>query len=336
MAPTDVRIEGMAPDDWPDVRAIYAQGIADRIATFETEVPDWEQWDQAHLPACRLVARAADGIVGWAALSPVSHRAYYAGVAEASVYVERKARGGGVGRALLGRLIATSEQEGIWTLQGSTFPENVTSIHLQLAHGFRILGRREKVARLDGLWRDTVLTERRSRVVAPAAEGVGATPQPDIYRMPSFPMLAVTDLARSALWYQDVLGFQDVFTFRMGDGRPVLAHLRWRRYADVLLVPEREQARGRKGQGVTLFFAMTEDQPFVDRLAEHARSKGATIAQGPADTPWNSRDATIVDPDGYHLTFTGAQRGPDGRPTRGRGSFRELVDRLRPGGASRG
>ena len=159
------RIEPMKPTDWPDVRAIYARAIADRVATFETELPTWEQWDRAHLPACRFVARGPVEVLGWAALSPVSERACYTGVAEASVYVRKSARRCGVGHALLERLIAASEEGGIWTVQGSRFPENVASLRLQAACGFRVIGRRERIARLDGVWRDTVITERRSTTV---------------------------------------------------------------------------------------------------------------------------------------------------------------------------
>ena len=245
------------------------------------------------------------------------------------MYVLPSARGRGVGRTLLERLIAASEEAGIWTLQGSTFPENTASMRLQLACGFRVVGRRERVAQLDGVWRDTVITERRSSPGGARAGDPAAAPGHEIYPMPSFPLLAATDLARSSAWYQDVLGFQDVFTFRMGDGRPMLAHLRWRKYADLLLAPERAPASGSRGAGITLFFAMTDEDPFVDGLAERAHERGATIAAGPADTPWNARDVTILDPDGYRLTFTGAQRGPDGKPTRGKGSFRDLVEKLR-------
>lgn len=329
VAPDGYRIEPMTPADWPEVRAIYEEGIADRLATFETDVPGSAQWDRAHLPACRLVARGPEEVLGWAALSPVSGRACYAGVAEVSVYVRRSARGRGVGRALLERLIAASEEAGIWTLQGSTFPENVASLRLQLACGFRVLGRRERIAQLDGMWRDTVLTERRSPTAGPGGAGPRAAAQLEIYGMASFPLLAVGDLARSAAWYQDALGFQDVFTFRMGDGRPVLAHLRWRTYADLLLAPEPAPPPHDRGAGVTLVFSMPDHDPFVDALAERARAHGGTVAAGPADTPWNTRDVTILDPDGYRLTFTGAQRGPDGEPTRGKGSFRDLVEKLR-------
>jgi len=160
-----VRIEPMTAEDWPRVRAIYEQGIATRQATFEAEPPSWEQWDSAHLPNGRLVARDGDLIVGWGALSPVSRRQCYGGVAEASVYVDESARGRGIGRALLEHLIAASEAQGIWTLQGATFPENTASLRLQERCGFRVVGRRERIARMDGLWRDTILTERRSSKV---------------------------------------------------------------------------------------------------------------------------------------------------------------------------
>ena len=158
-------IAPMTPDDWPQVRAIYLEGIATGNATFEIEAPTWEQWDAGHLPVGRLVARTDGQLAGWCALSPVSRRVCYAGVAEASVYVAAAHRGRGVGRALLLRLIEESERAAIWTLQGGTFPENEGSLKLQLSCGFRVIGRRERVGRLNGVWRDTVLTERRSRVV---------------------------------------------------------------------------------------------------------------------------------------------------------------------------
>lgn len=153
----------------------------------------------------------------------------------------------------------------------------------------------------------------------------------EIYGMPSFPMLAVSDLEASAHWYQEVLGFRDVFTFRMPDNRPVLAHLRWAKYADLLLVRPHTPLSGSRGVGVTLFFAMPESEPFVDGLADRAREKGASILSGPADTPWKARDVTIADPDGFRLTFTGPQRGEDGRPQRGSGSFEDVVNRVRSG-----
>jgi phosphinothricin acetyltransferase len=161
----DFIIDSMQPSDWEFVRKIYLEGIATGQATFETAAPDWERWDASHSPHCRLVARNGDGVLGWAALSPVSKREVYAGVAEVSVYVASAARGRGVGGALMRALIEASERHGVWTLQSSVFPENRASIALHLKHGFRELGRRERVARLHGVWRDTVLLERRSRVV---------------------------------------------------------------------------------------------------------------------------------------------------------------------------
>ena len=155
-------VESMQPEDWPVVRAIYAVGIATHNATFETAVPEWSAWDANHLPHCRFVAREEGQVIGWAALSPVSRRAVYAGVAEVSVYVAETARGCGVGKMLLQTLVAAAEDAGIWTLQGSIFPENSASLALHQACGFRIVGCRERIAQLNGIWRDTVLLERRS------------------------------------------------------------------------------------------------------------------------------------------------------------------------------
>jgi len=161
----DFMIDSMRPEDWEFVRAIYRESIATGQATFETEAPDWERWDAGHLPQCRLVARASDGVLGWAALSPVSKRQVYAGVAEVSVYVASEARGRGVGGALMRALIEASERHGLWTLQSSVFPENHASVAAHLNHGFREVGRRERIARHHGVWRDTVVLERRSSVV---------------------------------------------------------------------------------------------------------------------------------------------------------------------------
>ena len=158
-------IELMRQGDWEGVRAVYAEGLATGEATFETEAPGWGRWDAAHLSFARLVARAGERIEGWAALSPVSSRPVYAGVAEVSVYVGREARGRGLGRSLLAALIEESERHGVWTLQASIFPENAASVALHKALGFRVVGTRERVAKLKGRWRDTVLLERRSTVV---------------------------------------------------------------------------------------------------------------------------------------------------------------------------
>ena len=161
----EIRIDALTPADWDEVRGIYLDGIATGQATFEVAAPAWQDWDSGHLRACRLAARSGGKLVGWAALSPVSRRKCYAGVAEVSVYVHSEFRGGGAGHALLQAIIAESEREGIWTLQGSTFPENTASLRLQESCGFRVLGRRERIARHHGVWRDTVITERRSAVV---------------------------------------------------------------------------------------------------------------------------------------------------------------------------
>ena len=161
----DFVIEPMAAGDWEQVRAIYEEGIRSGNATFETSAPDWEQWDKAHLPFGRLVARSQGAVGGWAALSSVSARKAYAGVAEASVYVSEKAQGKGVGTALQQELTRQSEAHGIWTLQGVVFAENTASLALLKKSGFREVGRRERISQLDGRWRDTILLERRSPVV---------------------------------------------------------------------------------------------------------------------------------------------------------------------------
>jgi phosphinothricin acetyltransferase len=158
-------IDGLKPVDWNQVRAVYLEGIETGHATLETQAPDWERWDAGHLPHCRLVARGKDEkIIGWAALSPVSARRVYSGVAEVSVYVARTARGRGVGRLLLGALIECSEQHGIWTLQAGILAGNDSSIRLHASCGFREVGRRERIGKLAGQWRDVILMERRSEV----------------------------------------------------------------------------------------------------------------------------------------------------------------------------
>lgn len=162
----NIAVEKMLPEHWPQVRAIYEEGLETGHATFETQAPEWARWDASHLRVCRLVARAeGNRVAGWAALSPVSARAVYAGVAEVSVYVGVDFRGRGVGRALLEALVRESESEGIWTLQAGIFPENVASVALHESCGFRPVGRRERVGKLKGRWRDTVLLERRSQTV---------------------------------------------------------------------------------------------------------------------------------------------------------------------------
>lgn len=162
-------ITEMNPGDWETVRAIYIEGIATGHATFEAEAPDWEKWDTNHLKEPRWVAKAGDQVVGFAALGRVSIRKVYAGVAEVSIYVGKQYPGQGIGSALLAALIKASERLGIWTLQAGIFPENKASIDLHKKHGFRELGRREKVGKMTfgemkEVWRDVVLMERRSKV----------------------------------------------------------------------------------------------------------------------------------------------------------------------------
>ncbi len=160
-----IRIDTLRPADWDAVRAIYEEAIATGDATFETQVPTWTAWDAAHLPTARLVARQENAVVGWVALSPISGRCVYGGVAETSVYVAAGAQGLGVGRTLLTAAVEASERAGLWTLQAGIFPENVTSIALHTACGFRVVGTRERLGRLGDRWRDVVLLERRSPLI---------------------------------------------------------------------------------------------------------------------------------------------------------------------------
>jgi L-amino acid N-acyltransferase YncA len=157
-----VEIRSLVAADWPSVEAIWREGIAGGDATFETEPPGWDEFDRTRHAGHRLVAGEDGAVVGWAALAPVSGRSCYAGVAENSVYVAAALRGRGVGRALLADLVAGADTAGIWTIQTSVFPENVPSLALHEGAGFRVVGRRERIARLNGVWRDTLLLERRS------------------------------------------------------------------------------------------------------------------------------------------------------------------------------
>ena len=168
-----MKLQLMTAAHWPSVRAIYEQGIATGNATFQTEAPTWEEWDRAHLVPGRLVAvdvgHGHNGaVLGWAALSPVSGRCVYGGVAEVSVYVAGTARGRGVGRQLLAALVAESEAHGLWMLQAGIFPENTISINIHAGAGFRTVGYRERIGQQHGVWRNTVLLERRSAVVGTA------------------------------------------------------------------------------------------------------------------------------------------------------------------------
>ena len=154
----------MLPEHWPSVKKIYQEGIATGNATFQTTAPEWEEWDAAHVKKSRLVSIEHNNVLGWAALTAVSGRCVYGGVAEVSVYVAADARGKGVGKKLLQALIDESEKNNFWTLQAGIFPENESSIKIHTGCGFRIIGRREKIGQMDGVWRDTLLLERRSTI----------------------------------------------------------------------------------------------------------------------------------------------------------------------------
>jgi phosphinothricin acetyltransferase len=161
----NLTIRPMEVGDWASVSKIYAQGISTGFATFEKDIPAYADWDSAHMKSCRLVAVKENEILGWAALSPVSNRCVYGGVGEVSIYVEKNSRSIGIGKFLMDALIEESEQEGLWTLQSGIFPENKGSIKLHEQTGFRFLGKRERVGKLDGVWKDNLLFERRSKVV---------------------------------------------------------------------------------------------------------------------------------------------------------------------------
>lgn len=163
--PLVMDIRNLLPSDWDSVKSIYDKDIATGNATFQTNAPSWEEWDSSHLSTCRIVAVLDDKVLGWAALTPVSSRCVYAGVAEVSVYVDPEQSGKGTGLALLEELVALSEAEGIWTLQAGIFPENIGSLRIHEKAGFRTLGVREKIGKQNGLWRDTVLLERRSKTI---------------------------------------------------------------------------------------------------------------------------------------------------------------------------
>lgn len=161
-----MEIRAMQTSDWEQVSQIYAQGVATGFATFEQDIPSFQSWDQAHIDQCRLVAAEEAGkILGWAALSAVSSRCVYGGVGEVSVYIASDSRGKGVGKLLLQRLIEESEKAGFWTLQSGIFPENKASIHLHEKVGFRYIGKRERVGKINGSWKDNLLFEKRSNIV---------------------------------------------------------------------------------------------------------------------------------------------------------------------------
>jgi L-amino acid N-acyltransferase YncA len=160
-----ITITTMLPEHWEAVKTIYEEGIATGNATFQTAAPSWEEWDNAHLKTCRLIATENNGVLGWVALTAVSSRCVYAGVAEVSVYVAANARGKNIGSLLLQALINESEQNGIWTLQSGIFPENKPSISIHEKNGFRIIGYRERIGKMGNVWRDNISLERRSNKI---------------------------------------------------------------------------------------------------------------------------------------------------------------------------
>lgn len=160
-----MEIRNLLASDWEQVRLIYEKGINTGNATFQTSTPSWEDWDASHLASCRVVTEKDGQLLGWAALTPVSSRCVYAGVAEVSVYVDPEQSGKGIGLILLNELVHLSEADGIWTLQAGIFPENTASLRIHEKTGFRILGIREKIGKQNGIWRDTVLLERRSKLI---------------------------------------------------------------------------------------------------------------------------------------------------------------------------
>ena len=169
----EVKFRLLTKEDWDQVAEIFQQGIETGNATFETQIPSWDKWDLTHVPSCRIVATIENVVVGWAALIPVSARKVYAGVGEVSIYISNKYKGLKIGTKLLVRLIEESEKEGFWTLQSGIFPENAASIKLHQNHGFRIIGHREKIGQMKGIWRDTLLLERRSKKIGTQLGALG-------------------------------------------------------------------------------------------------------------------------------------------------------------------
>jgi phosphinothricin acetyltransferase len=162
----DYEVEVMKASDWAQVAKIYTEGIKTKIATFQSAAPSWEEWNKGHCESSRLIARAGDIILGWAALSPVSSRCVYAGVAEVSIYIGKQYQGQKVGTVLLEKLIKLSEENGYWTLQSGIIKENTSSLNLHKKCGFREIGYRERLGKMDnGKWHDVVLVERRSKLV---------------------------------------------------------------------------------------------------------------------------------------------------------------------------
>jgi L-amino acid N-acyltransferase YncA len=161
-----MEINHIQDNNYPAIAEIYLQGIATGHATFQTESPAWDEWDKSHLSFCRLAVFENDKMLGWAALSPVSSRCVYGGVAEVSIYVTSSAIGKGIGKNLFAKLIKETEENELWTLQSGIFPENIGSIKLHEDMGFRKIGYRKKIGKMNDTWRDSVIMERRSKIVA--------------------------------------------------------------------------------------------------------------------------------------------------------------------------
>jgi L-amino acid N-acyltransferase YncA len=160
-----MEIIAMLDSHWDAVKLIYTQGMATGNATFQTEAPTWEQWNNGHLMHSRIVAINNKEVVGWAALSPVSTRLVYAGVAEVSIYIADDNKGKGIGNLVLKELIFQSEVNGIWTLQAGIFPENIASVTLHIKNGFKVIGTKEKIGKMKNVWRDNFFLERRSKII---------------------------------------------------------------------------------------------------------------------------------------------------------------------------
>lgn len=158
-------IRSMIPSDWPSVKEIYEEGIRSKNATFETQAPSYEKWMETSHPNCHLVVETDGGVVAFAKVLYTSARPVYAGVGEVSIYVHPKAKGKGIGKKLLNELIRVSESQGFWTIKAVIFPENEASIHLHKSCGFRLVGIHERMGKMDGVWRDNVLLEKRSDIV---------------------------------------------------------------------------------------------------------------------------------------------------------------------------
>jgi len=160
-----MKIRPLQKEDWFAVQRIYQEGMDTGIATFETQCPEWETWNSKFLQKCRIVVEEDNQVLGWAALSPTSKRQVYQGVVEVTIYIDLKQTGKGIGTQLMSELVQASEEAGFWTLQSSIFSENKSSIKLHQRVGFRIIGTREKIAKRDGIWKDTVFLERRSNLI---------------------------------------------------------------------------------------------------------------------------------------------------------------------------